>query len=123
MIALNYRKPGVSFEDYDAYWSGKHYHAFSNLKIVQENLLKYEQVSDSTTNPVQNRLLYVVALYICVYCIANGVYMCILRKPAIAVSFEHQNAAGVQGGRLRDYELRWDCYLRSRKLCEDQGRF
>lgn len=45
MVALNYRKPGMSEEDFHSYWSGQHFKAFSSMAIARKNLLKYEQVS------------------------------------------------------------------------------
>lgn len=44
MVALNYRKPGLSQNDFEQYWRTQHAIVFSSMQIAKDNLLKYEQV-------------------------------------------------------------------------------
>ncbi|KAI0093342.1 hypothetical protein BDY19DRAFT_421693 [Irpex rosettiformis] len=43
LMALMYPKEGVSFEQFDAYWSQEHSKLFTSLDIVKKNLTTYEQ--------------------------------------------------------------------------------
>ena len=43
-VALLYPKEGVSFEEFDRYWTEDHSKVFMSIDIVKQNLLKYEQV-------------------------------------------------------------------------------
>ena len=45
LIALNYRKSGLSESEFDEYWQNEHATAFAGMQVVKDNLLKYEQVS------------------------------------------------------------------------------
>ena len=44
MMALIYRKPGMSVEDFHNYWREEHSKVFAGIAVVKKNLLKYEQV-------------------------------------------------------------------------------
>ena len=44
MMALIYRKPGMSVEDFHNYWRDEHSKVFAGIAVVKKNLLKYEQV-------------------------------------------------------------------------------
>ena len=49
MLALNYRKKGMTEEEFHKYWTGDHYKVFSSTQIAKQNLLKYEQVGSTQT--------------------------------------------------------------------------
>ena len=44
MIAIVFRKPGMSAEDFQRYWREDHSQLLASTTIAKRNLLKYEQV-------------------------------------------------------------------------------
>ena len=56
LIALNYRKPGLSQSEFETYWQNEHATVFSGMQVAKDNLLKYEQVSWAVFEPTCSRL-------------------------------------------------------------------
>ena len=44
LVALVYRKPGLSLAQFCAQWKDEYAPAFTQIGVVKRNLLKYEQV-------------------------------------------------------------------------------
>ncbi|KAL9126145.1 MAG: hypothetical protein Q9217_004756 [Psora testacea] len=43
MVAIIFRKQGMSVEDFQSYWRDEHSQLFASIAVVKRNLFKYEQ--------------------------------------------------------------------------------